>query len=382
MGTKIKPSNLTTQVETRISDIATANSLDSAEVVNLIDSTYIRNLADSDYIKGIVDSDYVKGIVDSDYVGLKIGYVPLNKAGDTISGPLIGDTGIDLRNDSDTVKVDMLSNRGIRIVSDTTGTPIDHEALGAPVSPGMVALQRVNSDTPLMTFHDTDGTRTAYIQSIGASDADPRMVFNQATSNVIDMTGMRIRNSGVKTFLASIASTTDVAIIDLIWSDLNIDPTRYQEIIVEGHNMGITAAASGEFRFFFNDVLYSGATYRWTSTRALYDGTTNTNSNGGAWDDSWFRFSNPNDSTSHWNFFSITIPNPGKNAYSQYATTAYQGYWATARGVDTSSRPRVEDYAGFVNNATSTGVCTGIRLDHTAAADWRNTDIKIYGVVN
>lgn len=97
MGTKIKPSNLAPQVETRITNLATANSLDSSEVIGLVNSSYVRNLADSsyvqgiansDYVKGFVDSDYVKGFVDSDHVSLKIGYTPLNKSGDTMTGTL------------------------------------------------------------------------------------------------------------------------------------------------------------------------------------------------------------------------------------------------------------------------------------------------------
>ena len=297
-----------------------------------------------------------------------------------VVGSLVGDPEF-VAQDADKNVLIQSYSRGVEIASDTTGAEIDPSTLSSLVNGGQLALRRFTGLSPYLSFHKQTGERIGYIQGVADAGSESLLIKSDIT-DVIDMTGMRIRNSGVKTFLGSVSNNADVASIDIIWSDFGIDPTLYQQLIIEGHNMGVTAASAIEMRFFFNGTLFTASDYRWIGNRALRDSSSNISTATGSWADNWGRVAATNDSTSHWSYFTISIPNPGKNAYSQYASTAYQGWWSMSRSADTSSRPAVYDIAGYVSDTASRSVCTGVRLDHTATANFRNTDIKIYGIVN
>ena len=255
------------------------------------------------------------------------------------------------------------------------------------LTPGTLAVSK-SDENPDITFHHSDGSRMGYIGFEGTV-GDESLVIKSETGGVVDITGMKIRNSGVDTFLASISNNTDVATIDIDFSALGIDTTVYKELIIRCYNMGVTAAVSARGNFYFGAVgtagtRYTGATHRAIGVRALYDGTTSTTTNETTWNTGYVNLGTTNDSTSHWSYLEWTIMNPARNAYSQYASTAYQGWKMESTGVDTTSRPRVVYSAGYVNNAGSAGVansCTGVRLYLSAAGNFRNTDIKIFGRV-
>jgi hypothetical protein len=240
--------------------------------------------------------------------------------------------------------------------------------------------------SPFIEFEDDNFAEIGRIEATPAALGDSRLTI-KAASNVIDMTGQKIRNSGVETYLGEVISTTDVPTFSVIFADLGIDTTLYKEIIIRMYNMGVTTAVSTHARFYFGTAgttgtVYTGANHRWAMLRALYDGTTSTTTNEVGWSTNYIRVGTAHDSTAHWSFLELKIPNPAHNAYSSYSESAYPMWLNESRGLDISSRPQTKIGGGFINDATKIGTAqtiTGVYYFLSAAGNFRNIDIKIFG---
>ena len=257
--------------------------------------------------------------------------------------------------------------------------------VGTILSGGQLGVYRGSGD-PFFSFHhgDNSGARGGYIQSKNpSSNAIGNGLFiNPEGTGKADYTtfgGKGFRNRGALQFLGSASSSSDIASIVVSFSSYGFDQNDFELVMIRMRNVGSTASSAVNFRFYFNGTVFSGSNYRYTSSRALYDGTTATNSNNNGWNATSGRFAYNHDSTSHDSWNELWIPNPGKNSYVSYSGTAYQIWWGFSRGVDGSSRPMVLDYAGYVNNTTSRTDVTGIWID-SSSGSFRQTQIEVYGL--
>lgn len=237
-----------------------------------------------------------------------------------------------------------------------------------------------------LSFHNgsNSGARKGYIQSIEPqTDAIGNGLYiNPEGTGQSDYTtfgGKGIRSYGNWQFLGRNTNITDVASFVITWSNFGFNQDDFELLKIVFRNVGSTVSSAINFRFYFNGTVFSAANYRWTGSRALYDGTTNTNTNNSGWNQTSGRFAYNHDSTSHSSHSELYIPNPGKNAYPDYNTSAYQIWWAVSRGVDGNSRAMVLDYAGYVNSTTSRTDVTGIWVD-SSSGNLRSQAFEIYGL--
>ena len=243
-----------------------------------------------------------------------------------------------------------------------------------------------SAGNPSISYHhgDNSGTRQGFIQAKApfTNTTGNGFFINPEGTGKADYTtfgGLGFRNRGALQYLGSAANSTDIASIIVTFADYGFSQDDFELIMIRMRNVGSTASSAVNFRFYFNGTVYSGAAYRYTSSRALYDGSTQTNSNSSSWNSTSGRFAYNHDSTSHDSWAELWIPNVGKNSYVSYSGTAYQIWWGFSRGVDGSSRPMVYDYSGYVNTATSRTDVTGIWLDSTSGS-FRQTQIEVYGL--
>ena len=191
--------------------------------------------------------------------------------------------------------------------------------------------------------------------------------------------GKGIRSYGNYQFLGRSAIATDIATLVITFANFGIDPTHYELIKVRMRNVGSTSSSANNMRFYFNGTRYDGAAYRYVGNRAIFDGTTNTDTNQSGWNQTAGRVGYGHDSTAHDSWTTIWIPNVGKNSYVENSGTAYQTWWSESRGVDGSSRPQVYLHSGFVNSATSRNIVTGLWID-SSSGNYRNTEFEIFGL--